>query len=195
MWDDKDLKKLKAELKEKESIIKEKDTTLQEAAGQIEEMEKKLKKNEEELNKVEEKSSEYYSQLQRMQADFDNYKKHSAKQHAHTIDYATEGLILKILDVYQDFERALESCETEKDLREGLELIYGKLRTTLEKEGLKEIPTQGEKFDPFKHEALMAEDHTEFENGMVIDELSKGYTLKDKVIKYSMVKVCKKNDS
>jgi molecular chaperone GrpE len=192
MRGDNDLNKLKKELKEKKSLLKEKDQSLQEIEKQMAKLEKELAQKEESLQLKDEKLAEYLSHLQRMQADFENYKKHTAKQQAHTIEYANEGLILKILDVYQDFERALDTCKTEKDLREGLELIYSKLKTTLEKEGLTEIPASGEKFDPFKHEALMAEDNEDFENGMVIDELSKGYTLKDKVIKYSMVKVCKK---
>ncbi|MCK9152554.1 nucleotide exchange factor GrpE [Methanobacterium alcaliphilum] len=185
MASDNDLKKLKEELKKKESLLKDKEDNQSELESTLDELKKELAEKEEKL-------AEYIAQMQRMQADFDNYKKHIVQQQAQTIEYANEGLILKILDVYQDFERALESCKSEKDLREGLELIYNKLKTTLEKEGLSEIPTDGEKFDPFKHEALMAEDHEDFENGMVIDELSKGYTLKDKVIKYSMVKVCKK---
>ena len=192
MRGDNDLKKLKKELKEKESLLKEKDQSLDEVQEQLEEVEKNLADKEKELQEKDEKLAEYVSHLQRLQADFENFKKHTAKQQTQTIEYANEGLILKILDVYQDFERALESCKTEKDLREGLELIYNKLKRTLEKEGLKEIPAEGEKFDPFKHEALMAESHDDFDNGMVIDELAKGYSLKDKVIKYSMVKVCKK---
>lgn len=188
MCDDKDLKKLKKKLKEK-------DKSLQKNKEKLKETENELKIKEEELEELESKKSDYLAQLQRMQADFENYKKNVAKQQAQTIEYANENLILKILDVYQDFERALESCKTQEDFKNGLELIYNKLKNILEKEGLKEIPVKGEKFDPFKHEALMAENHGEYENGMIIDELSKGYTLKDKVIKYSMVKVCKKNDS
>lgn len=100
---------------------------------------------------------------------------------------------MNILDSYEDLERALKQSKTEKELREGVELIYSKLKSTLEKEGLEEIVAEGEKFDPFKHEALMAEASEEHENGEIIDELMKGYTLKDKVIKYSKVRVCKKN--
>ena len=75
-----------------------------------------------------------------------------------------------------------------------MELIYQKLKNILEGEGLEQIPAEGEKFDPFQHEALMAEAHDDFENGEVIEELCKGYKLNSKVIKYSKVKVCKKND-
>ena len=144
------------------------------------------------MEEKDEKIAEYVSHMQRLQADFENYKKHTEKQQSLTIAYANEGLILKILDVYQDFERALNTCETAEELREGLKIIYSKLKNTLEKEGLVEISAQGEKFDRFKHEALMAEDNEDYESGMVIEELAKGYALKDKVIKYSMVKVCKK---
>ena len=143
------------------------------------------------LQKQEEKIDDYHSQLQRMQADFDNYKKRSEKDLSEYIRYANENLILKIIDVYEDLGRALNSDKSQ-DLKEGVELIYKKLKDTLEGEGLQEICVDGEKFDPFKHEALMVEDNKDYENGMVIEELGKGYTLDSKVIKYSKVKVCKK---
>ena len=71
----------------------------------------------------------------------------------------------------------------------GLNIVKTSART---KEGLEEIPAKGEKFDPFKHEALMVANDENVENGYIIDELMKGYTLKGKVIKYSKVRVCKK---
>jgi molecular chaperone GrpE len=109
------------------------------------------------------------------------------------VEGANQDLIIKILETYEDLQRALHADKSE-DLREGVELIYQKLRGVLESEGLEEIPVDGEKFDPFKHEALMAEDHEDYENGCIIQELGKGYTLNSKVIKYSKVKVCKKGD-
>lgn len=192
MCGDDEIKKLKEELKQTKSLMDEKDQALNEAIEKLEEVEETLSEREKDLEEKELKLAEYISHIQRLQADFENYKKHTEKQQSQTIAYANEGLILKILDVYQDFERALSSCETAEELREGLEIIYSKLKKTLEKEGLEEIPAEGEKFDPFKHEALMAEANDDYESGMVIEELAKGYALKDKVIKYSMVKVCKK---
>ena len=71
--------------------------------------------------------------------------------------------------------------------------IEGKVKSfKLEIEGVEEIPAVGEKFDPFKHEALLTVDSPDHENNEIVDELMKGYTLKDKVIKYSKVRVCKK---
>ena len=119
-------------------------------------------------------------------------EKQGEKQKQDLIRYANEGLIVKFLDIYEDMERALENSSNEEELREGLELIYSKMKNALEKEGVEEIPAVGEKFDPFKHEALLTVDSPDHENNEIVDELMKGYTLKDKVIKYSKVRVCKK---
>jgi molecular chaperone GrpE len=166
--------------------------TQEELLEKLKSKDEEIAKLQEELEKQEDQTNEYISYSQRLQADFENYKRHSEKQNAEIIKYANEQLISNILDSYEDLERALNQSNNEKELREGVELIYSKLKDILEKEGLKEIPTEGEKFDPFKHEALMAEDNDDFENGYIIEELMKGYTLKDKVLKYSKVKVCKK---
>lgn len=166
--------------------------TQEELLEKLESKDEEIAKLQEELEKQEDQTNEYISYSQRLQADFENYKRHSEKQNAEIIKYANEQLISNILDSYEDLERALNQSNNEKELREGVELIYSKLKDILEKEGLKEIPTEGEKFDPFKHEALMAENNDDFENGYIIEELIKGYTLKDKVLKYSKVKVCKK---
>lgn len=151
-----------------------------------------IKKLKEELEKQEEKTNEYVSYSQRLQADFENFKKHTEKQNKEIIKYANENLIKNILDCYEDLGRALENTSNYEELKEGIELINNKLKETLKKEGLEEIPTKGEKFDPYKHDALMAEKNEDVENGYIIEELMKGYTLKDKVIKFSKVKVCKK---
>lgn len=158
----------------------------------LESKDEELAKLKEDLEKQTEKAEEYISFSQRLQADFDNFKKQSEKKNADIIKFANENLIINILDSYENIERALEKSTNEEELREGVELIYNKLKDTLTKEGLEEIPTKGEKFDPFKHEALMNAKDDEVENGYIIDEIMKGYTLKDKVIKYPKVIVCKK---
>ncbi|GAB4308373.1 MAG: hypothetical protein Kow0019_04800 [Methanobacteriaceae archaeon] len=188
-----ELKKIKEELKEKKSLLTEKENLIKEMEEEIEEIKKLLDNKEKKIEEKDKKIEDYISQLQRLQADFENYKKQNEKRQQDIVQYANEVLILKLLDVYQDFERAMENCKTVEDLQAGLKIIYNKLKEILEKEGLEEIPALGEKFDPFKHEALMTENHEDFENGMITDELSKGYKLKDKVIKYSKVKVCKKS--
>jgi molecular chaperone GrpE len=177
MNDKQELKKLKKDLARLESDINEKRENIQ--------------KKDEEIQNLEEKVEDYHSQLLRLHADFDNYKKRSEKEIKEYVKYANEGLILKIIEAYEDLERALKADDSH-DLKEGVGMIHKKLKDILEGEGLCEIETSGEKFDPYKHEALMVEDHKDYDEGTVIEELGKGYTLDSKVIKYSKVKVCKK---
>jgi len=171
MNDKDELKKLKDDLKDNEDLIED-------LKKQIEEKDQKI--------------DDYYSQMQRLQADFENYKKRNEKDKNEYIKYANEGLILKLIDTYEDLERALESAQKGENLKEGVELIFKNLKEVLKKEGLAEIPADGEKFDPFKHEALMTEKNDDYENGEVTETLARGYTLNSKVIKCAMVKVCKK---
>ena len=183
-----DLNKKTAEEKKSEVSDDKKSSDNKESSKEDE-----LAKLNENLEKKDEEIVELKSHIQRLQADFDNFRKQNDKQRQDLINYANEGLIVKFLDVYEDMERALENSTNEEELREGLELIYSKMKTTLEKEGVEEIPAVGEKFDPFKHEALLTVDSPDHENNEIVDELMKGYTLKDKVIKYSKVRVCKKS--
>ena len=164
----------------------------------IEELEKELTQKNEEIKKLQkalEKSEgetqEYIALSQRLQADFENFKKIQDKRNKDLVKFANEKVIKDFLDCYEDFGRALET-EKDEDLRKGIELIYNKFSDVLEKEGVSEIPAKGEKFDLNKHEALMVQKSDDVENGYIIDELMKGYMYKDKVLKYSKVIVCKK---
>ena len=150
-----------------------------------------IAKLKEDLEKQENETQEYISLSQRLQADFENFKKITDKQNKEIIKFANENIIKEIIDCYEDFGRALE-IENDEDLKEGVELIYNKFKDILTKEGVEEIPAKGEKFDLNKHEALMVQKSDDVENGYVIDELMKGYMYKDKVLKYSKVIVCKK---
>jgi molecular chaperone GrpE len=177
MNDKQELEKLKKDLTRLKSDIQEKDEEIQ--------------KKDEEIQKLGDKTEDYYSQLLRLQADFDNYKKRSEKDIKEYIKYANEELIVKVIDAYEDLGRAL-NADKSHDLKDGVEIIYKKLKDLLEAEGVCEIDATGEKFDHNKHDALMVEDSDDYDEDMVIEELGKGYTLDSKVIKYSKVKVCKK---
>ena len=150
-----------------------------------------LAKVKEDLEKQEAETQEYISLSQRLQADFENFKKIQDKRNKDLLKFANENIIKEFLDCYEDFGRALNT-ENDEDLRNGIELIYNKFSDVLKKEGVEEIPAKGEKFDLNKHEALMVQDSPDVENGYVIEELMKGYMYKDKVLKYSKVIVCKK---
>ena len=140
----------------------------------------------EDLEKQKAETQEYISLSQRLQADFENFKKITDKQNKEIIKFANENILKEFLDCYEDFGRALE-VEDDKNLREGIELTYNKFKDILAKEGVEEIPAKGEKFDLNKHEALMVQKSDDVENGYIIEELMKGYMYKDKVLKYSKV--------
>lgn len=169
----------------------ENDENKEEKQEQEEKQEESELTSEEIIAQQEEKIQQYKDKLQRTQADFENFKKRSIKEKQDFVKYANEGLILKILEAYEDLERALEVDE-DKDLREGVELIYKKLTKILKDEGVEPIETEHQKFDPYKHEALLTENNDDYENNEIIQDLQKGYTLNSKVIRYSKVKVCKK---
>lgn len=143
------------------------------------------------IEQLEQQVQDYKDKMQRSQADFENFKKRSIKEKQDFVKYANEGLILKVLEAYEDLERAL-SVKEDKDLREGVELIYKKMDKILKDEGVEEIETEHQKFDPYKHEALMTQNNDDYENNEIIQDLQKGYTLNSKVIRYSKVIVCKK---
>ncbi len=171
----------------KKDLQEQYDELLEEVTLKNEELEK-LK---EDLEKQEAETQEYISLSQRLQADFENFKKITDKQNKEIIKFANQNIIKEFLDCYEDFGRALE-VENDENLREGIELTYNKFKDILKKEGVEEIPAKGEKFDLNKHEALMVQASDDVENGYVIEELMKGYMYKDKVLKYSKVIVCKK---
>ncbi|MCK5548592.1 MAG: nucleotide exchange factor GrpE [Thermoplasmata archaeon] len=136
------------------------------------------------------KINELTSTLQYLQAEFENFKKRTAKDFEGLIKYSNEGLILKLLPILDDFEASLGSTGNEKAF-EGFRLIYGNFMDTLKAVGLEEIKTLGEAFDPFKHEAVLEVDLPEKKENEIVDIVQKGYMYKSKVIRASKVKVVK----
>ena len=187
----KDEKKIEKEDMEEQEINEEEINEKEEEIIEEEAEEPEEDSCEDTIKQLEETLTQYKDKMQRMQAEFENYKKRSEKEKSEFVKYANEGLILKVLEAYEDLERALEVKE-DKNLREGVELIYKKMTKILEDEGVEEIETEHQKFDPYKHEALMTENNEDYENNEIIQDLQKGYTLNSKVIRYSKVKVCKK---
>ena len=130
----------------------------------LEEKDQEIEKLQNDLEKSESETQEYIALSQRLQADFENFKKITDKRNQDLVKFANENLIKEFLDCYEDFGRALET-ENNEDLRKGIELIYNKFSDVLAKEGVSEIPAKGEKFDLNKHEALMVQDSPDVENG------------------------------
>jgi len=127
----------------------------------------------------------------RLAADFQNFKRRTEKEKSDIYAYANEKFALDLLDVIDNFERALvhqDDCKDEK-MKEGMELIFKQLQGVLEKNKITEIPALGEDFDPNVHNAVMTNASEDYESGKVSDVLQKGYKLNNKVIRPAMVMV------
>ena len=148
----------------------------------------------ERLAKSEEQAKELEDRLLRLAAEFDNYKKRMAKEFGYLIKNANENLMLQLLDTLDNFQRALDSGKTSNDyenFHKGVELIYNHLKEILTKEGLKEIEVLGKPFDPNFHEAVTQAESDEYDEGIIMDEISKGYMLNDRLLRASKVMVSK----
>jgi molecular chaperone GrpE len=132
---------------------------------------------------------ELFDQLQRLAAEFDNFRKRNARERAATIERANERLVKELLPILDDLGRALEAAEEHEGakLEEGVRLVHRALADLLVKEGLAEIETDG-KFDPHVHEALLSQP-SDAEEGSVIEVVQKGYRLGDKVLRPARVVV------
>lgn len=133
---------------------------------------------------------EYFGMLQRAMADFENYKKRTAKEKLDTYSDAVCDVVGSFLPVIDNLERALQAASDESgSLKSGIEMVLKQVKETMKNLGVEEIKGAGEKFDPNLHNAVMHIDDESLEEGVVVDEFQKGYIFKEKVIRHSMVKV------
>jgi len=142
-----------------------------------------------ELEALRAERDEYLDALQRLKAEFDNYRKRAARDQAGVIARANERLVKELLPVLDDLGRALEAAEEHEEaaLEEGVKLVHRSLADLLRREGLAEIETNGH-FDPHVHEALLAQP-SEADEGTVIEVVQKGYRLGDHVLRPARVVV------
>ncbi|BEU86977.1 nucleotide exchange factor GrpE [Selenomonas sp. TAMA-11512] len=126
----------------------------------------------------------------RLQADFDNFRRRTRQEKEELSDLITQNILTGLLPLLDNFERALVAEATDAEiLRTGVDMIYKQLVETLEKDGLAVIQTEGQMFDPNFHQAVMRVEDPEKEDGSIESELQKGYTVKGKVVRPSMVQV------
>jgi len=176
--------------------FQEKEKQLQELQKELFSLKEKLKKQEKELNSVDKEADEYLNYLKRLKAEFDNYKKRNLKEQERRINLFSEDLIKQFLPIMDDLEKALELAKKSKDTTnfiQGVEIIFNQLKNILEKQGLKQIKAKGELFDPHFHEAIMKVELKEYPDNLIVEEMRKGYKLKDRVLRPAMVKVNKKS--
>ena len=136
---------------------------------------------------------DYYDRLLRKTAEFDNYRKRVERERREHADEAIVSVLLELLSVVDDFDRALqvEAGEGAAAYRKGIELIHAKLHDMLRKQGVRPIVALGADFDPNLHQAVMHESSPDHREGEVTGELQRGYTIGDRLLRPAMVKVAK----
>jgi molecular chaperone GrpE len=153
-----------------------------------------LQRLEEELEKVRAQAAEYLDGWQRAQAEFSNYKKRQEAERVLVTEAANSTLLRKLLPIVDDFERAIDTLPDnliQLTWCQGLLLIKHKLDAILESEGVKPIETGGQTFDPRYHEGVTYEEVPGYEDGQIIAEVQRGYTLGERVLRPALVRVAK----
>ena len=147
---------------------------------------------EEQLKALEEEVNTWKTDYYKVFADMEYLKKRLQNEHANTMKFMMQSFIEQLLPVVDNFERSLavENPSDEiKNFLKGYEMIYNQLMQVLQSQGVEVIKTEGEEFDPNFHQAVMTVKDDNFKSNMIVEELQKGYMLKDRVIRASLVKV------
>ena len=173
-------------LQEEELKAETAETAQEEAEAEAEETAEAAAEEKKEMSAEDEALNVKYM---RLMADFQNFKRRTEKEKSDIYAFANEKIVVELLNVIDNFERALALGAEGDGFVEGMSLIFKQLQGVLEKAGVKEIEALGQEFDPNFHNAVMMEDTDEYESGKVSCVLQKGYTLNNKVIRPSMVKV------
>ncbi|HCW7658998.1 TPA: nucleotide exchange factor GrpE [Staphylococcus aureus] len=144
------------------------------------------------INELQQLADENEEKYLRLYADFENYKRRIQKENEINKTYQAQRVLTDILPAIDNIERALQiegDDETFKSLQKGVQMVHESLINALKDNGLEVIKTEGEAFDPNIHQAVVQDDNPDFESGEITQELQKGYKLKDRVLRPSMVKV------
>lgn len=146
------------------------------------------------LKELEEKTEKYLNALVRVQADFENYKKSNQRESERYALGAKENILRKIVKHYEDLQRGLKILETlqnDEHIKKGFEMIVKNFKKILEEEGVRAMDCEGQKFDPYKHEALLVEENENLPENTIIEEIDKGYYLNNIILKPAGVKISK----
>ena len=145
-----------------------------------------------ELKRLQGLADEFQGRALRVQADFDNFRRRTLKEKEELAQYATSKLVTELLPVMDNFERALATAPATPEFEaftKGVNMIFRQLEGILKNEGLTAMETVAQPFNPEYHQAIMQVESEEYEEGIVTEEVQKGYLLKDKVLRPAMVKV------
>ncbi len=147
------------------------------------------------ITELEKQALQYKDQYLRTAAEFENYKRRTEAERAEFFAYAGEKVLAEMLPVLDDFDRTMESFDKSHDkdaLKKGIDLVYAKFRSVLEKQGLKPMKSDGTKFDVNLHEAILQQPDENKDPETVLNTVEKGYYLKDKVLRHAKVVVSSK---
>nr|WP_205603231.1 nucleotide exchange factor GrpE [Heyndrickxia ginsengihumi] len=171
-----------------EENTNEQEQTAAETSNEKDELEKANAK----IKELEAKIDEYENRYVRLRADFDNFRRRVDLDKQASEKYRAQHLITNLLPAIDNFERALQMApedEQTKQLLQGMEMVYRNILEALKKEGVEPIEALGKEFDPHYHQAIMQAQEEDVESNIIVEEFQKGYILKDRVIRPSMVKV------
>ncbi|MDP9266992.1 MAG: nucleotide exchange factor GrpE [Acidobacteriota bacterium] len=144
-----------------------------------------------ELTRLRAERDALLDRLARQQADFENVRKRAVKEQQDFRDYAVADAVKSLLPILDSFERALAHRENTREFRSGVELIYKQLQDSLAKLGVKPLEATGHTFDPHVHEAVEMVETDRAKDNQVLDELQRGYKLKDRLLRPAMVRVAR----
>lgn len=157
-----------------------------------EEIESDADSKDEEIEQLKKDVQEKEEKYLRLYAEFENYKRRIQKENQTMKEYKAQDVLNDILPTIDNIERALQidgEDEQFKSLKKGVEMVHESLINALKNNGLEKIETEGQQFDPNVHQAVVQDDNPDFESGEITQELQRGYKLKDRVLRPSMVKV------
>jgi molecular chaperone GrpE len=143
-------------------------------------------------NELEKKLEETTNRMLRLQADYDNFRRRTQKEKESAAKYRSQSLAESLLPALDNFERGMTidaQSEETKSLLQGMEIVYRQLKEALANAGIEAVESVGQPFDPHFHQAVMQVETDDYESNVVVEEMQKGYMLKDRVIRVAMVKV------
>lgn len=160
---------------------------------QEEKLDERLEELQNRLENAESKAETYLNQLKYAKADLENLQKQTQRRIDDVVKRANGRLLESLLPIVDELDLAVDTAEeTDSSVIDGIRMIKTKLENILEREGVKPIEAEGEKFDPYYHEALVEVEDSDQPDGYIVEEIRKGYTYQGKVLRASMVKVARK---
>lgn len=178
-----------AEEKKNEEEVVETEETVEATEETVETVQESL---ESKVLKLEEEVNTWKTDYYKVFADMENLKRRLEKEHQNSLKFMMQSFIEQLLPVVDNFERSLNvenSSEEVQTFLKGYQMIFDQFMTILKQNGVEVIETQGKEFDPNFHQAVMTANDENYESGIIVEELQKGYKLKDRVIRASLVKV------